>query len=178
MLLDLGLPGIDGFEVAQRLVPERALGMKIIVLTGRDDEDAMVRAFDGFADDWVQKPVRPRALLARLGARLGRPEREGAPPRRVLEVGALRIDLDAHEAVHGEVTLQLTRTEFDLLVALATRPAHVHGRLDLIASVHGSACAVSERSIDFQIHGLRKKLEPTGLGIHTLRGVGFKLALA
>jgi len=181
VLLDLGLPGIDGFEVARQLAPERARGTRIVVLTGHDDEDEMVRAIDGFADDYVVKPVRPRVLLARLRMLLGRspsaPAAPAAEPNRALTVGPLRMDLDAHEVWIGEAPLALTRTEFALLALLAGQRHRVHGRLDLIAAVHGSPCAVSERSIDFQIHGLRRKLEPCGVHIHTLRGVGFKLVV-
>lgn len=176
VLLDIGLPGIDGFEVARRLTAERERGARIVVLTGSDDEDDMVRAFDAFADDYIVKPVRPRVLLARLRSLLGRPcpaQEDG----RVLCLGAVRIDRDAHEVRHGDVALHLTRTEFDLFALLAANPHRVHGRLDIIAAVHGSRCAVSERSIDFQIHGLRKKLEPCGVHIDTVRGVGFKLAV-
>lgn len=174
VLLDIGLPGIDGFEVARRLAHERAQGTHIVVLTGSDDEDLMVQAFDGFADDYVVKPVRPRALLARLRTLLGRPTSE-PEHNRCLVVGDVRIDVDAHEVWHKDTALRLTRTEFELLCLLAAQRHRVHGRLDIIAAVHGSRVAVSERSIDFQIHGLRRKLEPCGIHIETVRGVGFKL---
>lgn len=177
VLLDIGLPGMDGFEVAARLGDEQARGARIVVLTGSDDEDDMVRAFDAFADDYVVKPVRPRVLLARLRKLLGAPEAAPQPAPRAMCLGDLRIDLDGHEVWRDGAALYLTRTEFDLLTLLAASPNRVRGRLDIIAAVHGASCVVSERSIDFQVHGLRKKLEPSRVRIETVRGVGFKLVV-
>lgn len=175
VLLDIGLPGMDGFEVAERLQGHRRCrGMRIVMVTGRDYDDDIVRAFETCADDYVVKPVRPRTLLARLralSARTSGPSDPASDERFWLK--DVCIDRRAFEARRDGVSLGLTRTEMKILMLFAKNPNKALARLEIIRDVHGRPCAVSERSIDFQIHGLRKKLGDLGQNLETVRGVGF-----
>jgi two-component system, OmpR family, alkaline phosphatase synthesis response regulator PhoP len=178
VLLDLMLPGVGGFEVAEALRHLREAGRtRIVVLTGSDLEEHMVRALESFADDYVVKPVRPRVLIARLKVVLGRPNgRPGREP--ILVSGELSIDPASFEAkVDGE-TVPLTRTEFQILLALARNIDAAMSRARIIDAVHGADHAISERAVDFQMHGLRAKLGAVGARLVTVRGVGFKLRSA
>ncbi len=178
VLLDIGLPGIDGFEMAERLQGHRrSRGMRIVMVTGRDYEDDIVRAFETCADDYVVKPVRPRVLLARLGALLSRTGPGSRPAGERIWLKDVCIDSEACEARQGGVPLGLTRTELKILTLFAKNPNKALARLEIIREVHGRPCAVSERSIDFQIYGLRKKLGGLGQHLETVRGVGFILRL-
>jgi DNA-binding response OmpR family regulator len=174
VLLDLTLPGMDGFAVAERLEPLRAEGTRIVILTGRDVEDDMVRALERCADDYVVKPVRPRVLLARITAVLRR-GRSGALERDAIRIGDLEILPAAFEARRAGAPLALTKTEFNLLLLFARNPGVVLEREEIVAAVHGADCHLAERSIDFHINSLRHKLEGDGEMIATVRGVGFKL---
>lgn len=175
-LLDIGLPGIDGLEVARRLA-RWTPRPRLVMLTGHGLEDEVVGALETVADDYIVKPVRPRVLLARICAVLRRPGATAAlpPDSEVYRCGELRVDAEGHEAwLEGEL-VPLTRTEYDMLLTLLRSPGKVLSRRELIEAVHGNPTAVSERSVDFQIHGLRHKLGDFGSRIVTVRGVGFKL---
>ena len=174
VLLDLVLPGMDGFAVAERLDVLRSEGTRILILTGRDVEDDMVRALERHADDYVVKPVRPRVLLARITAVLRRAMPVPADPA-ILTVGQVEIHPAAFEARRGGERLPLTKTEFNLLLLFARNPGVVLEREKIVAAVHGTDCHLAERSIDFHVNGLRHKLGIEGERIATVRGVGFKL---
>ena len=173
-LLDLGLPGMDGLELAERLkkAPETA-GIRVIMVTGNAVEDDIVRALEGWADDYVTKPVRPRVLLSRIRACCG--GRGGPPKPRWIRLAGLVIDSDAMAASVDGRALELTRTEFELLRLLAGRPNRVYSRDQIIGRIRGAEYFVTERSIDYQICGLRKKLGSWGDRIETVRGAGYKM---
>jgi two-component system, OmpR family, alkaline phosphatase synthesis response regulator PhoP len=180
VLLDLGLPGMDGFAVAralQSLHPSPRL--PIVMLTGRGLSTDIVRGLRESADDYVVKPCPPEVLLARLNAvlrRAGHPAARGGgrQEERIL-IGLLRIELPAREAFLDGTPLTLTRTEFDILGLLAATPQRVFSRARIIDAIRGEDYAVTERSIDFQICGLRRKLDGRGPRIETVRGLGYKL---
>jgi DNA-binding response OmpR family regulator len=174
VLLDLTLPGMDGFAVAEHLEPLRSSGTRIVILTGRDVEDDMVRALERCADDYVVKPVRPRVLLARLTAVLRRARGAGAEPS-VLRVRDVEIHPAAFEARRAGEKLALTKTEFNLLLLFARNAGVVLEREEIVSAVYGADCHLAERSIDFHINALRRKLGDDGALIATVRGVGFKL---
>jgi two-component system, OmpR family, response regulator RstA len=174
VLLDLTLPGMDGFAVAERLEPLRSIGTKIVILTGRDVEDDMVRALERCADDYVVKPVRPRVLLARLTAVLRR-ARGASADTGVVRVRDIEIHPAAFEARRAGEKLALTKTEFNLLLLFARNAGAVLEREEIVAAVHGADCHLAARSIDFHINALRHKLGDDGELIATVRGVGFKL---
>jgi DNA-binding response OmpR family regulator len=174
VLLDLTLPGMDGFAVAERLEQLRNDGTRIVILTGRDVEDDMVRALERCADDYVVKPVRPRVLLARLSAVLRRTRTPG-PRTDVVRVRDLEIHPTKFEATRAGEKLALTKTEFNLLLLFARNAGAVLEREEIVAAVYGADCHLAERSIDFHINALRHKLRDGGELIATVRGVGFKL---
>jgi DNA-binding response OmpR family regulator len=179
VVLDLRLPGLDGVEVCRQL--RLFTDCYVIMVTGRTDEvDKLIGLAVG-ADDYLTKPFSPRELLARVHALLRRPrltpagETLSTPSRRF---GPLTIDFAARE-VHlgGEVT-ELTRTEFDLLAALASRPKTVFTRRRLIETVWGQEWVGDEHLVDVHIGHLRRKLgddTESGRFIRTVRGVGYRM---
>jgi DNA-binding response OmpR family regulator len=175
LLLDLGLPGIDGYEVCRTLRREPATAaVPVIMLTGRGLPNEIVRGLQEFADDYVVKPCDPDVLLARIQAVLRRNGRSPEHPPEPLRVGPLSLDPLSREARLDGRPLALTRTEFDILTLLAGAPNRVFSRGQIIDRVRGDDYAITERTVDFQICGLRRKLGPEGARIETVRGLGYK----
>ncbi|WAL63262.1 response regulator transcription factor [Amycolatopsis cynarae] len=172
VLLDLGLPDVDGNEVCRRLRAKSAA--PVIVVTARGEELDRVLLLELGADDYVVKPFGFRELVARIHAVLRRSGREAAAPREELSVGALRIDLRARRVWLGERELELTGKEFDLLSYLAAEPGTVRRREDIIAEVWDENWWGPTKTLDVHIAGLRRKLGDPGW-ISTLRGVGYRL---
>lgn len=175
VVLDLGLPDLDGSDVVRML---RAVSdVPVIVATARDDEDEIVRLLDAGADDYVIKPYSAAQIGARIRAMLrrGRPDDETGGP---LVAGALVIDPVAREAVFDGRPLELTRLEFDLLAYLAGRMGEVVSRRELLAEVWRQPYGGGDKTIDVHLAWLRKKLGETAAEpryLHTVRGVGVKL---
>lgn len=176
VLLDLGLPGMDGLSFCRRL---RADGDErpVLVLTARDGVDDRVRGLDVGADDYLVKPFALEELLARIRALLRRVE---PAPERALRVGDLRLDPSTREATRGDRTLELTDLEFRLLEHLMLHPRIVLGRDALLTAVWGSEAMTTENAVEVYIGYLRRKLEAGGSArmIHTVRGVGYVLRSA
>jgi DNA-binding response OmpR family regulator len=181
LVLDLGLPGIDGLEVCRQV---RAFSdCYIVMLTARSDEvDTLVGLSVG-ADDYLTKPFSPRELVARVHALLRRPRAgarmppDGGQPARV--VGGLRIDVLAREVHVDGRPITLTRTEFDLLAALSEHPTRVLTRSALIADVWGRDWFGDVHLVDVHIGHLRRKLEDDAARprfVRTVRGVGYRMA--
>jgi two-component system, OmpR family, alkaline phosphatase synthesis response regulator PhoP len=172
VIVDLMLPGRDGFEVCRSI--RRDADTPILMLTARsDDVDAIVGLELG-ADDYVTKPFNPRVLMARVKAVLRRsygPSAAGRPS----EVGELRIDPRRREATVGERRLDLRAREFDLLVALARDPGVVLSRDVLLENVWSTDFPGETRTVDVHVAELRKKLGDDGPAIETVRGVGYRL---
>jgi two-component system phosphate regulon response regulator PhoB len=176
MLLDLMLPGIDGLEICRRLRDDPATGeIPIIMLTARGEEEDVVRGLDLGADDYVTKPFSIKVLLARIQSVL----RRRSESRRQTDGGELiHGDLRIHPGrnlvqVGGE-PVELTFTEFRVLEALASRPGWVFTRYQIVNTVRGEDYSVTDRAVDVQIAGLRKKLGACGHYIETVRGVGYR----
>ncbi len=172
VLLDLNLPDLDGFQLSRRLraLPATA-STPVLIATARTEVDDIVLGLEQFADDYLAKPFHPRVLIARIHALLRRKRASARPP---LRIGGLEIDADARDVHVGGQPVSLTKTEFEILLLLATRPRHVFTREAILAHVH-SDVEVTERTVDFQISGLRKKLGEAARCIETVRGVGYKL---
>ena len=172
VVLDVMLPGMDGFEVCRAI--RREADTPVIMLTARtDDVDAIVGLELG-ADDYVTKPFNPRALVARVKAILRRTDgtvRLGRP----IEVGSLRIDPRRREVVLGDVIVELRGREFDLLAALARDPGVVMSRDALLEDVWGTDFPGETRTIDVHVSEIRKKLGPDGPVIESVRGIGYRL---
>lgn len=175
MVLDLGLPGMDGIEVCRRV---RAFSeCYVLMLTARGDEHHRLEGLAVGADDYITKPFSVRELVARVGAVMRRPRTTVSAPEPERACGDLVIDLAAHEVrVSGQV-VQLTRTEFDLLAALSGRPHQAFSRRQLIDIVWDPAWVGDERLVDVHIKNLRRKLDADPARyIDTVRGVGYRMA--
>ncbi len=175
ILLDLMLPGINGLEVAKSLKKNpRTQQVPIVMLTAKGEEADIVAGLEIGADDYVTKPFSPRVLTARVRAVLRRRSAETSEEEPVLEVHDLLIHPGRRSvSVKGE-PVQLTFTEFQVLYFLARRPGWVFTRSQIVDAVRGDDYPVTDRSVDVQIVGLRKKLGSCGGYIETVRGVGYR----
>jgi DNA-binding response OmpR family regulator len=171
VVLDLGLPDVDGFEVCRRLRGER--DVPILILTARDEEADRVIGLELGADDYLTKPFSPRELVARVRAVLRRAE-PGPSESRVVEVGELRVDLRARSATLAGSALELRTLEFELLAELARNAGLVVRRDRLLERVWAMSFAGGTRTVDVHVAQLRKKLGRPDL-IQTVRGVGYRL---
>jgi two-component system, OmpR family, alkaline phosphatase synthesis response regulator PhoP len=177
IVLDLMLPGIDGLEVARRLKKDESTeSIPIIMLTAKGEEVDIVAGLELGADDYVSKPFSPRVLAARIKTVLRRRTvspslKEGRP----LKVHELEIHPGRRQVFLKGEPLALTFTEFAILHCLAQRPGWVFSRYQLVDAVHGDEYNVTERSVDVQIAGLRRKLGPYANYVETVRGVGYRL---
>ncbi|MGD8368151.1 MAG: response regulator transcription factor [Desulfobacterales bacterium] len=175
ILLDLMLPGINGLEVAKSLKKNaRTQQIPIVMLTAKGEEADIVAGLEIGSDDYVTKPFSPRVLTARVRAVLRRRSAAATEESSVLEVHDLVIHPGRRSvSVQGD-PVQLTFTEFQVLYFLARRPGWVFTRSQIVDAVRGDDYPVTDRSVDVQIVGLRKKLGSCGGYIETVRGVGYR----
>jgi len=175
IVLDLMLPGIDGLEVTRILKgsPETR-GIPIVMLTAKGEEADVVTGLELGADDYVVKPFSPRILLARVRAVLRRKLEEAPDPSDAVKIHNLVIHLGRREVLVDGRAVNLTFTEFGILHYLVQRPGWVFTRTQIVDAVRGTDYFVTDRSVDVQIAGLRKKLGPSGRFIETVRGVGYR----
>jgi len=175
VLIDIMLPGIDGFEVCRSI---RRLGdVPIIMVTARSDSHDVVAGLEAGADDYLRKPFDPKELSARIRALLRRTRHDEARPTRI-EVGGLEILADEGVVRHEGADVHLTRTEFRLLVELATAEGRVLSREDLLEKVWGYDYFGDGRLVDVHVRRLRTKVEPDPANpryVVTVRGMGYKL---
>ncbi|HKI49142.1 MAG TPA: response regulator [Desulfobacteria bacterium] len=175
IVLDLMLPGMDGLEVTKFLKNDlETQHIPIVMLTAKGEESDVVTGLELGADDYVTKPFSPKILLARVKAVLRRQATEPPDGSEVLNIHNLVIHPGRREVrVDGE-PVDLTFTEFGVLSYLVRRPGWVFTRTQIVDAVRGSDYFVTDRSVDVQIVGLRKKLGSTGKYIETVRGVGYR----
>lgn len=170
VVLDVGLPGMDGTEVC-RALREDGDWVPVLFVTARDDEVDRILGLELGADDYLTKPFSPRELVSRVRAVLRRTQGTVAQPP--LTLGAVRLDLETREVtVDGDEVL-LTVTEFDLLAALMRRPGRVLSREQLLSQVWGYEAAAGTRTVDVHVGQVRAKLGAAGDLIRTVRGVGY-----
>ena len=174
VLLDMMLPGIDGFEALRRIKADRALCQcSVFMVTARSEDADIVAGFELGADDYVTKPFSPKVLIARIRSRL----RDGSSKTsgdNVLMSHGIVLDPVRHEVRMEDIPLSLSVTEFALLEHFLDNPGHVFSRQRLIDAVRGQNYQVTDRTVDVQILGLRKKLGTRGDCIETVRGVGYR----
>lgn len=179
IILDIMLPGMNGTEVCKRLKSAaETRNIPVLMLTAKSSSRDVVNGLELGADDYVTKPFIPSVLLARVRAVLRRSERSetaSAPPARI-RVHDILIDVSRHEVSAGDIPVSLSATEFAILEFLARNPGWVFSRNRIIDAVRGEDYPVTERSVDVQILGLRRKLGEHGKHIETVRGVGYRLA--
>jgi len=179
VVLDLGLPELDGLDVTREV--RRTSNLPIVMLTARDDEVDKLLGLELGGDDYLTKPFSPRELVARVKAVLRRVERAAGPPpgRDVIRAGELTLDLPRMRAEISDREVELTPTEFQLLATLAAQPGRIFTRSQLLDAVHGVAFESYERAIDTHIKNIRRKLEPdprTPRYVLTVYGVGYRFA--
>ncbi|HEB60527.1 MAG TPA: response regulator transcription factor, partial [Phycisphaeraceae bacterium] len=174
VVLDLMLPDMDGLEICRRLKWDTdTRDVSILIVSAKGEESDIVTGLELGADDYVTKPFSPRVLMARVRNVLRRRDRyteKPAPDRNIIIIAdkALVIDLDRHTVTVDEKTIELTRTEFDILRCLAERPGFVRTREQITSSVHGETAVLSSRTIDVHVTAIRRKLGRLGAIVHTV----------
>ncbi len=175
ILLDLMLPGVDGLEICRRLKADpRTATIPVVMVTAKGEESDVVTGLELGADDYITKPFSPRVLIARVRAVLRRRRETGPVSDELIRFPDLVIDPQRHEVVCGKSPVELTATEFRLLHFLAARPGRVFTREQIVSGVKGDDYPVTDRSVDVQVVGLRRKLGRQGERIETVRGVGYR----
>ncbi|MCU1623176.1 MAG: putative two-component system response regulator [Frankiales bacterium] len=170
IVLDVGLPTMDGTEVCKALRDEGDW-VPVLFVTARDDEVDRILGLELGADDYLTKPFSPRELVSRVRAVLRRTQGHVAPPP--LTLGPVRLDLETREVTVDGEPVQLTVTEFDLLAALLRKPGRVLSRDQLLSQVWGYEAAAGTRTVDVHVGQVRQKLGAAGDLIRTVRGVGY-----
>lgn len=176
VILDLGLPGVDGLDVTRSL--RRNGETPIIMLTARADESDKLVGLELGADDYVTKPFSPKELVARVRSVLRRTE-AARKPSDVIRVADVELNVPSMQATVGGRSVELTQTEFQLLATMAREPGRVFSRAQLLSAVHGVAFESYERAIDAHIKNLRRKIEADPHNPHYLQtvfGVGYRFA--
>jgi two-component system phosphate regulon response regulator PhoB len=175
IILDLMLPGVDGLQICKRLKAEpRTQRIPVVMVTARGEEADVVSGLELGADDYIPKPFRPRELVARVRAVLRRSGAPAADPATVTTIHDLTIDPRRREVKVAGKVVGLTFTEFELLHFLARNPGLVFTRYQIVDAVRGDNYSVTDRSVDVQVVGLRRRLGKAGRHIETVRGVGYR----
>ena len=175
ILLDIMLPGVDGLEVCRRLKADPVLRKTpIVMISALGEEKDIVAGLELGADDYVSKPFSPGVLVARIKSVIRRTGADPVDVEATLSVEGLKINPTRREVhVHNQL-IELTNTEFKLLHFLMLSPGVVYTRTQIVDGVHGDDYPVTDRSVDVQVVGLRKKLGDVGALIETVRGVGYR----
>ncbi len=175
VLLDLMLPGLDGLDVCRALRRnDRTAAIPIIMLTARAGESDVVAGLELGADDYVIKPFSPRVLIARVRSVLRRKRQPIVKTGEPIRIKDIVINPGRHEVLAGDKPVDVTVNELRILQLLAGKPGWVFNRDQIVIAVHGEGYPVTDRAVDVQIVGLRKKLGARARYIETVRGVGYR----
>jgi two-component system phosphate regulon response regulator PhoB len=175
VVLDLNLPGLSGYDVIEQLRADDATkDVAVLMLTARKDEQDRIRGLSLGADDYLTKPFSPQELVLRVGAILRRVAQSAQPVTDVLRIGPLLIDRGAHRVTVEGQDVELTPTEYRLLLMLAERRGRVQARGHLLETVWEAAPDIQTRTVDMHVQRLRTKLGPAGDLIETVRGFGYR----
>ena len=175
VLLDLMLPGINGLDLCRIFKQnDRTKAIPVIMLTAKSEDADIVAGLEMGAEDYIIKPFSPRVLLARVRTVLRRRETGVKDDSSVIQVDGMQIHPGRHEVTMGENVVDLTPSEFRILHYLARRPGWVYSRDQIIDAIRGHGYVVTDRAIDVQVVGLRKKLGDYGKFIETVRGIGYR----
>jgi two-component system phosphate regulon response regulator PhoB len=176
IVLDLMLPGMSGFEVLEQIRADDAVKQTaVLMLTARREEQDRIHGLSLGADDYLTKPFSPQELVLRVGAILRRVGSAATSPGEKLEIGGLSIDLAAHLVQVNGSSIELTPTEFKLLLTLAERRGRVQARSHLLQTVWEAAPDIQTRTVDMHVQRLRAKLREAGDLIETVRGFGYRI---
>ncbi|OQX91973.1 MAG: DNA-binding response regulator [candidate division Zixibacteria bacterium 4484_95] len=174
-LLDLMLPGIDGLEVCKILKTNpTTANIQIIIVSAKGEESDVVTGLELGADDYIIKPFSPKILIARIRACLRRKKQQLVDQKSVIKIEDLVIHPGRHEVLINNITIPLTLSEFRLLHFLASRPGWVFTRYQIVEAIRGDDYIVTDRTVDVQVVGLRKKLGKYSKYIETVRGIGYR----
>jgi two-component system phosphate regulon response regulator PhoB len=169
------LPGIDGLQVCREMKAEpRLSGISIVMVTARGEEPDVVTGLELGADDYISKPFSPKVLLARVKSVLRRKRGGEGDAKSIVRYERLLVNPQRREVAIDNERIELTNTEFKLLHFLMRQPGIVFSRDQIVEGVHGDDYPVTDRSVDVQVVGLRKKLLEYGECIETVRGVGYR----
>jgi two-component system, OmpR family, phosphate regulon response regulator PhoB len=178
VVLDLMLPGLSGYEVLEQLrASEQTRVIPVLMLTARREEEDRIRGLTLGADDYLTKPFSPQELVLRVGAILRRAGGGGTPATDVMAIGALRIDRAQHTVEVEGQAIELTPTEYRLLLVLCERRGRVQGRDQLLETVWEAAPDIQTRTVDMHVQRLRAKLGSAGELIETVRGFGYRIRM-
>ena len=176
IILDIMLPGMDGFKALKKIraLEGNAKNIPVIMATAKGEEADIVSGLELGADDFIVKPYSPKILAARIRTALRRIEDKNDVNEKTQFIsGELKLDASRHEAYYGDSLLELSATEFSLLKLFLSYPDKVFKRSQIIHAIHGPDYPVTDRSVDVQILSLRRKLGQAGNRIETIRGVGY-----
>ena len=175
VLLDLMLPGIHGLDVCKILKTDSSLNkLSIIMLTALGQEEDIIKGLEAGADDYITKPFSFKILFARIKSVLRRKKTKESSNKNPVNLYGVKIDPQTRQVIINENELKLTFTEFQILYLLASHPGWVFTRYQIIDKIRSDNNSVTDRSVDFQIVGLRKKMNNLGKLIETIRGVGYR----
>lgn len=175
VLLDLMLPGIHGLDVCKILKTDSSLNkLSIIMLTALGQEEDIIKGLEAGADDYITKPFSFKILFARIKSVLRRKKNKESSNKDPVNLYGVKIDPQTRQVIINENELKLTFTEFQILYLLASHPGWVFTRYQIIDKIRSDNNSVTDRSVDFQIVGLRKKMNKLGKLIETIRGVGYR----
>ncbi len=176
LVLDLMLPGMSGFDVLEHIRAEEGTRhIAVLMLTARKEEQDRIRGLSLGADDYLTKPFSPQELVLRVGAILRRTTGASEAPADLLQIGPIRIDRAAHRVAIENDEVELTPTEYKLLITLAERRGRVQARGHLLETVWEAAPDIQTRTVDMHIQRLRTKLGDAGDLIETVRGFGYRM---
>jgi two-component system alkaline phosphatase synthesis response regulator PhoP len=175
IILDLMLPGVDGLEVCRLLKSSaNTSAIPVLMVTAKGEETDIVTGLEIGADDYITKPFSPKVLIARVRAGLRRKTQKAVAEDAVIKIDSIFIHPGRHEVLIDNKPVNLTLTEFKLLHFLANRPGWVFTRYQIVDAIKGEDYIVTDRTVDVQVVGLRKKLGKYGKYIETVRGIGYK----
>ncbi|MGD2023600.1 MAG: response regulator transcription factor, partial [Desulfobacterales bacterium] len=175
IVLDLMLPGMDGLAFTKTVKNDSRLrSIPIVMLTAKGEEADIVTGLELGADDYITKPFSPKVMIARVRAAIRRHKEEPEDEMAIVKIHDLEINPGRRSVLAKGEPIDLTYTEFQVLLLLAKRPGWVFTRSHIVNSIRGNDYPVTDRSVDVQIVGLRKKLGPYGKYIETVRGVGYR----
>ncbi len=175
ILLDLMLPGIDGLQLCRKLKEHKnTTNIPVIMVTASGEEEDIVKGLELGAEDYITKPFSPKVLIARVKTALRRSEQSATKKDDVIEIRELLLHPGKHEVLISGEKVNLTPSEFQILHLLSRRPGWVLTRSQIVDAIRGEGYAVTDRTIDFQLVGLRKKLASVAEDIETVRGIGYR----
>lgn len=175
IVLDIMLPGMDGLEICKLLKADaKTQHIPVVMLTAKGEESDVITGLELGADDYIVKPFSPKVLIARVRTILRRKSKQEMNDGSTISMHDMTIHPGRHEVIIKGKPIDLTLTEFRILQLLARRPGWVYTRYQIVNDIRGDEVLVTDRAVDVQIVGLRKKLGTFGKYIETVRGVGYK----